>query len=398
MNLERARPPYVAIGILAWNEADAIGATFRSLFRQSLFEELCRRNLTCEIVCIANGCTDATAAVARKSFHEYGNRHARKGVFTCRVLEIKKPGKTNAWNVFVHKHLPAGTQLLFFMDGDIVFHHPDTLRNMFLALLKHPNASVSVDRPVKDLSLKPRKTLRDRLSLATSRMTQTGAAQLTGQLYCIRAAVARRIYFPRDLAVEDGFLKTVICTDFFTNRMNPARVVIAPDAAHIFEAYMSLPQILNNQKRQMIAQTTAHVLIEHLKSRPLRERVNLAATLKRYDTENPGWLKQLLSEHLRRTRFFWRLFPDALTFRFRRWWKMRGLKRLTHFLPALAGFGVTMIACFRARHHFKHGRMHYWPKPGRTHQPVLPETKLRPAFHPLSAPPAMSPLASSKHG
>src|SRR2546422_4083093 len=42
-------PPCISIGILAWNEAEAIGATLHSLFRQSLFAELNQRQLTCEI-------------------------------------------------------------------------------------------------------------------------------------------------------------------------------------------------------------------------------------------------------------------------------------------------------------------------------------------------------------
>ena len=59
------------------------------------------------------------------------------------------------------------------------------------------------------------------------------------------------------------------------------------------------------------------------------------------------------------------LFPGVLTFRFERWWKMPGLKRLTHFPAAAAGFVVTLIACARAQRHFQRGQMHYWPKASR---------------------------------
>ena len=35
----------------------------------------------------------------------------------------------------------------------------------------------------------------------------------------------------------------------------------------------------------------------------------------------PDWVARLVSEHLERVRFFWRLFPDAASFRINRWWR-----------------------------------------------------------------------------
>jgi hypothetical protein len=43
-------------------------------------------------------------------------------------------------------------------------------------------------------------SFRDRLALSASQATQSAAAQLCGQHYCIRAEVARNIYLPKDLA------------------------------------------------------------------------------------------------------------------------------------------------------------------------------------------------------
>ena len=147
--------------------------------------------------------------------------------------------------------------------------------------------------------------------------------------------------------------------------IDPARIVTAEDASHIYEAYTSVRELLNNQKRQMIGQTTVHVLVEYLKGLPPDQRANLATTLRRIEAADPDWAKLLIHQHLRRTRFFWRLFPDVLTFRFKRWRKLPGLKRLTHLPAAAAGWAVTLIACARARWHFKRGQMHYWPKAGR---------------------------------
>lgn len=373
MNDERRAAPCVSLAVRAWNEEKVIHRTLESLFRQSLFEELSRRGERCEIVCIPNGCTDRTSDIARTFLAEQKKAHPFAGVFDCHVAEIAEAGRNHTWNLYVHELSSRDAEFLFLMDADIWFEQRNTLFQIYDALRKHPEAHIAGGRAIKDIALKKHQSLRDRLSLATSAMNGTSPALITGQLYCIRAAIARRLWLPNDLgAPDDGFIKTVVCTDFFRAESNPARVVIAGNAMHMFEAYTAPREILNNQKRQMIGQTTVHVLVEYLKTLPLADRTNPAATLKHNDTENPDWLKQLLREHLRRARFFWRLFPGALTFRFRRWWKLPGRKRFTHFPAALAGFVVTLLALFRAHRHLRRDQTRYWPKAQRGDPQPLP--------------------------
>src|SRR5262249_53158736 len=154
----------------------------------------------------------------------------------------------------------------YLMDSDIVFREPGTLFNMYLALLKYPEAQISTDLQIKDIALKKHKTLLEHLSLATTDMTRKIEGQITGQLYCIRAGVARRLWLPKDLgAPDDGFIKALVCTEFFTQPLDPARIITAPHASHVYEAYVSPCEVLKNQKRQMIGQTTVHVLLEYVK-------------------------------------------------------------------------------------------------------------------------------------
>src|SRR3954452_17511930 len=134
---------------------------------------------------------------------------------------------------------------------------------MLIALEQNARASVSVDRPCKDIQFKSNKSLRERLSLATSQATLSAEAQLCGQLYCIRAEVARKIYLPKDLAAcEDGFIKALVCTDSLTRPLAPERIQVAEGAAHTFEAYTSFPVILRNQRRQIMGQTIVHILVD----------------------------------------------------------------------------------------------------------------------------------------
>jgi glycosyltransferase involved in cell wall biosynthesis len=358
-------PITLSIGIMAWNEEDSICTTLESLFRQSVFQRLCARHEQCEIVVVANGCTDRTVPVARDFLENMSRTHDWREAFSARVVDVPEPGKCNAWNRFVHEFSSLQTKYLCLMDADIVFHHRDTIFNLMAALETRAQASAASGRQCKDILFKPRKTLRDRISLATSSLSG-GAGMICGQLYCLRASVARNLHLPRGLgAVEDGFIKAAVCTDFFTRDSSTWRVASVADAAHIFEAYVSLRDVLNNQKRQMIGQATVHVLVKHLQTLSLDERHALGETLRRLEARDPDWLPKLMNEHIRETRFFWRLFPGALTFRFRRLWKMPGARKLTHLPATLAGFFVTCIACWRAHRVLSGGVTHYWPKAAR---------------------------------
>ncbi|HEY6167777.1 MAG TPA: glycosyltransferase family 2 protein [Verrucomicrobiae bacterium] len=355
-------PPVVSIGIVAWNEEEAIAAALQSLFRQSLFDEFDQRGGRIEIICVANGCTDGTATIATRIFEEQARTHLSKDSFSCRVVELRERGKCNAWNAFVHRLSAREAECLFLMDADIVIPMRDTLWNMYRTLAQDAEANVAVDRPLKDISLKVGKSLWERISLAASELTQAGDAQLTGQLYCIRAAVARNIHLPRDLLVEDGFIQSIVCTDYLTRERWPRRVVRATNASHVYEAYTSLRDILRNQKRQMIGQTIVHLLVDdHLKRLPLPERLDLAETLRRRDNSDPAWLKRLIADHLHRTRYFWRLFPGILSFRFKRLSKIQGVKKLLCLPAALGGFFVTLVACWMARRSVVRGFTDYWP-------------------------------------
>jgi hypothetical protein len=193
-------------------------------------------------------------------------------------------------------------------------------------------------------------------------MTQAGTAQLTGQLYCIRAGVARNMVLPRDLLVEDGFIKALVCTDFLKRPTSPSRIVRAENASHIFQAYASAHDILKNQKRQMIGQTITHVLVDHyLTHLPDTAKTHLARFVQEKDKADPLWLKQLIGEHVRATRYFWELFPGVLRFRFERLAKLSAGQWLRHLPAALAGFVMTLLACRAAHRFLRKGYTDYWP-------------------------------------
>jgi glycosyltransferase involved in cell wall biosynthesis len=360
---KQAAAPVLSIGIIAWNEEESIAATIESLFAQVLFAQLQQRHLRAEIICVCNGCTDNTPLIAKWLLEQRLKEHPFASIISARCVEVAEAGKINAWNLFVHRLSDDAAKVLFLMDADIVFNEPATLWNMFSALQSHPEAVVAVDRPEKDISLRGVRTLPDWISLTASRMTQAAEAQLTGQLYAIRAEIARNIYLPKDLAAcEDGFIKALVCTDFLTHDVAPERILLAKNASHVFAAYTSPLDVLRNQKRQMIGQAIVHILVDDdLKELPASERLHLADTLRHRDEADPSWLKRLIAEHLRRTRHFWRLIPGIVTFRFKRLARLPVIQRIVCLPAALAGFVVNMIGCWMAYHYLKQGVTAYWP-------------------------------------
>ena len=171
---------------------------------------------------------------------------------------------------------------------------------------------------------------------------------------------------PRNLGIlvhcDDGFIKALACTCFLTQKLCPERVILAPNASHIFQAYTAVADILRNQKRQMIGQTIVHLLVDkYLKQLPLEQKLNLAETLREKERTDPNWLKRFITAHLQEVRYFWRLFPDLLTFRFQRLSQLNGARTLIHFPAALAGFLLALMSGWLAFRFLKQGATEYWP-------------------------------------
>ena len=355
--------PLISLGIFAWNEEKVIRKTLTSLFQQTLFHELRTRGRLVEVICVVNGCEDRTPEIAADVFQRQSEDHPDRDAFVCRVVRIVERGKLNAWNRFVHTLSHSQATYLVMMDADILFQDPRTIAQMLSVLENQPEAHVAVDRPVKDLGAKLLPAWRQKLATGAAQITQASPAQLCAQLYCIRSPVARNIYLPRDLAAcEDGFIKAIVCTDFLTKPLNPGRIQMAPQAAHSFEAYTSPQAILKNQKRQIIGQTVVHILVDqYLTSLPMKRRLQLAQTLQRKENTDPTWLKRLIDEHLRRVKYFWKLYPDLLTLRLRRLRLLQPQKRLACFPAALASTLVALVSSLLAYRFLKSGSTNYWP-------------------------------------
>lgn len=206
----------ISLGILAYNESAIISTTLRSLLQQSLFSEP-NSDMAIEIVVVPNGCTDDTAAISRATLEELvPSLHIN---VNWRVCEVEQAGLANAWNLYIHEFSNPKADYLFVMSADIQLLALQTLRSMIEVLETRPEAWVSVDKRIKNVSLKENKSLMEQLStlvsgLSGSNAVEGSAAWISGQLSCTRAKVLRRIWMPATLPTDDAFLYTMIVTDF----------------------------------------------------------------------------------------------------------------------------------------------------------------------------------------
>lgn len=349
----------ISVGILAWNEEDCIGGTVRSLLAQSLVRELGPAgDQQVEVIVVPNGCTDTTAQQAATALQQ-GASALPSGVFSWRVESVAEPGKVNAWNLFVHRFSHPQADYIFLMDADILLAHPDTFKNMVLTLEQNAHAFVATDLPQKHIAGAGRKSIADRISLAVSGMTQAVPGQLTGQLYCGRGPVLRRVFMPLGLVVEDGFLKQMLCTEMMRKPCDNSRVVRAPNATHVFEAYTRVKDVFRNQRRQQAGHAVytylRDYLLEHVGEKDAGE------ILAENNARDPEWFRVLIRERVARSGR-WVMYPSAFTVRWRRLRNLSPVQALVRLPVVLVAFLMDVVVLVAANHRIRSGQLAgIWP-------------------------------------
>lgn len=322
----------ISIGILAWNEEVSIRTTLHSLLSQSLISELATNGHEAEIICVPNGCSDNTALAARGALMSAMERQEGSDRIIWKVHELQTPGKTNAWNVFVHELSDPEADLLFLVDADIQIYMPDTLQNMLNKLNSTPEAFICSDLPVKHLTFKQNYSLLDQISLQTSRINQAAEGQLCGQLYCARASFLRRFRIPGPIIVEDGFIKKMAVTNLLTEPQNNARIVSAETASHVFEAYTRPSDVFATQRRQTAGYIIHRWTWEFLLDQQQPDE-DAGKTIERLCQTDPDWAGRLITENLNQQRYrsIYKIIANTRLARF----KNAGLSKKIVHLPLL---------------------------------------------------------------
>jgi glycosyltransferase involved in cell wall biosynthesis len=380
----------ISIIILAYNEATRLEKSLNSLFSQSIFQELnpglSRQYLDelntagqlgfeinhpaqfdqsnnqsnlgsipqsdrplsqLELLIIANGCQDKTVSIAQAVLEKnlgYSSANSiSAGIISWKVVDLPQKGKSNAWNMAVHHYSDVDSDSLIFMDADIDFLNPQTLENLIQGFEDYPEAWITTDLPIKGILFQQNRSWHQSLSAAIhspreiADLTEIERTSICGQLYAGRASSLRKIWLPLDVIVEDGFLRALIITEFFTQiEENPSRIQIIPNASHLFDAHNIHPWAFVRREKRQIAGITINFIVFNRLREICADNHPAGNWIESQNTNNPLWVKDLL-QHYRQEKGWWLIPPGFSLRRFKTLQNSQGfnwIKRLPIVLLA----------------------------------------------------------------
>lgn len=233
----------IDVGVFAHNEEANIAELIKGLGKQDIFA---KPDISIAVHILANGCSDQTVACAQEAVSNL----PASVEYAFRVHDFPAPGKSRTWNTFVHKQSNSESDLLILMDGDIRIHVPDALSRLVSAFIVRPNLHVNNSRPVKNLELINRKLgLVERMILSGGGSLNDWRKSICGQLYAIRADVARGLWMPIGLPVEDGFLRAMVLTDCLSRAEDLDRIDGEEDVWHEYESENTISGLVRHQQR-----------------------------------------------------------------------------------------------------------------------------------------------------
>ena len=349
----------ISIGILAWNEEDVIQQTLESLFEQSVFKKKIINDLPqfeWEIIVVPNGCSDATAKISESSLS--GLIKDTEGLkIDYSVHEIKEPGKSNAWNRYIHEFLNKKSDLILMIDADIEFNESDTISNTIKALENNPKAVAAVDLPLKDAVKKSKKSFIEWISTTSSSVSSSnGPVAIAGSYYCARYATLKDIWLPNGLPVEDGFLRAMIITNCFRSKIDESKIIRVPNASHYFSTLTSITEIFKHEVRLVVGTAmNCYLTWDLLFFSTDPAGPGAGVVIKNKIEKDPMWYASVINNAVR-NRGFWVLPKGMLFRRFSKVKGNHGLKLIKKSFVSIIGFILDLPVFIAANRRLKKGR------------------------------------------
>lgn len=305
-------PVKLDVGIMAHNEAGGIARFLTQLSDQSIFSA---RDIDSRLVLVANGCTDDTVAIARRTIAGLPIAFSSR----IEVIELEKGGKSRSMNHYLRRFTREDSDVIGFMDADIDLPQKDTMLIMARALRDRPDLRVFVSNALSDVTFhKLEVGPLARLMASGSGSSVDPRKSICGQLFMLRAEFGRKLGLPADLPVDDGYIRIMALTDFLSQPQDLELIDGDPEAYHVFRTSprdRTISALLRHNVRIMVGTAINFVLIRKFE----REAHGSARTAEilRDAGETEGWLQAVMREETP-------VFPHGfIPFRF-------ATKRLTH--------------------------------------------------------------------
>lgn len=167
------------------------------------------------------------------------------------------------------------------------------LRRLITFIQDRPAVAAASSRPVKDIAHAPEAlTPSEKLIAAAGGTLTDWRKSICGQLYVMRAPVARSFHLPIGLPVEDGFVRAMTLTDVFKGPENLDRIDGDESIFHIYASERSAGALIRHQVRIVIGSAiNAPIYTRLTQSR------NPPALL-REAAADPDWLHELFRKEL----------------------------------------------------------------------------------------------------
>ncbi|WP_189369298.1 glycosyltransferase [Tateyamaria omphalii] len=273
----------VDLAIFAHNEASGITATIKALAEQSI---LAHAEIDFRVLVLANGCTDGTAEVAQNAVSAAGFGD------DVEVHDLARGGKSRTWNRFVHDFSRRDCAVLLFCDADILLPDTEALTKLVKCLSGNRNLRAITSRPVKDLQHVDRQlNLTERMISAGGGTLDNWNEAICGQLYGLRADIARSFHLPAGLPVEDGFVRAMVLTDLFSELEN-LTYIDGADTFHVYESERTLRGLIRHQTRIVIGgavNAKAFARLGPLDASSIQTQLRQAA-------EDESWLQDVVAD------------------------------------------------------------------------------------------------------
>ncbi|MDD7987228.1 glycosyltransferase family 2 protein [Lentisphaera marina] len=337
----------ILIGMLIHNEEDIVAKTLHTLFKQNIFESKLYR---IELIIVANACSDNSAAICR---NELKNFSLNTEQFTYQVIEKDEPGKIPAWNDLIHQYSSNNEKYIIMMDGDILIQQDNNFETLIQSLENDQHALISTDLPIKDIHYDQSNHFLKKFSLGFSKITRKGEGQLCGQLYCARSSFLRQVIIPKEILIDDTYIKFMACTDGLLKAVDNSRIINHHSVTHVFEAYTGAKNYFNNQVRQTVGFSMWRIFKTIIKN----ENSNKSALeiIREKFEVNPQWLQTKINAYLDERN--WYIYEGALSVRFKRLKRLKTLGKIKMFIPSVAAWLIDLPVILISNSKIKNARL-----------------------------------------
>jgi hypothetical protein len=153
----------------------------------------------------------------------------------------------------------------------------------------------------------------------------------------------------------------MVVTDRFTTVEVEQRVVLAPKAEHVFEAYTDIHRLLRHERWLVTSSTVNAFLYTDLWAKCGKNQ-DAGSLIRHRSEQDPLWFQKFIRAAI--SEKGWWLIPQAFLFRrFRSLGRQRPAKQVLLFPVAFVAFLIDLIVFYQAnRELHRGGGLGYWGK------------------------------------